>query len=32
MVIGTAAHLDAQTAVSPQLSLGAEPVRSLQNA
>ncbi len=32
MMIGAAVHLDAQTAVSPQLSLGAEAVRGLQNA
>src|SRR5215468_5459179 len=32
MMVGAAVHLDAQTAVSPQLSLGAKPVRGLQNA
>jgi len=32
MMIGAAVHLDAKPAVSPQLSLGAEPVRGLQNA
>src|SRR5262249_25646543 len=31
MMIGAAVHLDAQPAVSPQLSLGAEPVCGLQN-